>query len=60
MQRRTIGILAAAAAAYGIYRYAKMSPEQKRDLKAKGKNFLDKNVGQAFKRKGSLTNGNGH
>jgi hypothetical protein len=45
MQRSTLGLLLAAAAAYGAYRYNKMTPQEKSDLKAKGKNFLDKNFG---------------
>ncbi len=45
MQRSKIGLLLAAAAAYGVYRYNKMTPEQKSSLKAKGKDFLDKNLG---------------
>jgi hypothetical protein len=44
MQRR-FGLLLAAAAAYGAYRYSKLSTEQKNDMKAKGKDFLDKNFG---------------
>jgi hypothetical protein len=34
----------AAAAAFGIYKYSKMTPQQKKDLKEKGKDFLDKNM----------------
>ena len=37
--------LLAAAAAYGAYRYSKMSPEQKETLKTRGKDFLNKYVG---------------
>ena len=33
MQRKGLGLLLAAAAAYGYYRYSKMSPEQKNSLK---------------------------
>ena len=46
MQKSKIGLLLAAAAAYGVYRYSKMTPEQKSSLKAKGKDFLDKNLGE--------------
>ena len=42
--RKTLGLLLAAAAAFGIYRYSKMTPQQKKDLKAKGKDFLDKKM----------------
>jgi len=44
MQRKVLGLLLAAAA-YGYYRYSKMTPEQKNDLRRKGKNFVDKNLG---------------
>ena len=45
MQRSKVGLLLAAAAAYGAYRYSRMSPQQKTDIKARGKDFLDKNLG---------------
>jgi hypothetical protein len=45
MQRRGLGLLLAAAAAFGYYKYRKMTPEQKRDLQQRGKGFLDKNLG---------------
>ena len=44
MQRKLLGLLFAAAA-YGLYKYTRMTPEQKGDLKRRGKDFLDKNVG---------------
>jgi hypothetical protein len=44
MQRK-VGLLIAAAAAYGAYRYSKMTPEQKNNLKKKGKDFFNKNLG---------------
>ncbi len=62
MQRKGIGLLLAAAAAYGVYRYSKMTPEQKNSLKQKGKDFVDKNLGgvkNMFGKKTSTTNGNG-
>lgn len=43
MQRKLLGLLFAAAA-YGVYRYTKMTPEEKSDLKRRGKEFLDKNM----------------
>ena len=45
MQRKGIGLLLAAAAAYGYYRYSKMTPEQKNGMRQKGKDFVDKNLG---------------
>ena len=44
MGRSKIGVLLAAAAAYGIFKYSKLSKEQKDDLMAKGKDFLNKNL----------------
>ena len=43
--RKTLGLLVAAAAAFGLYKYSKMNPQQKKDLKEKGKDFLDKKMG---------------
>ena len=45
MKNSKVGLLIAAAAAYGAYRYSKLTPEQKSNLKTKGKDFLDKNLG---------------
>ena len=45
MQRKGLGLLLAAAAAYGYYRYSKMTPEQKNSLKEKGKKFVNDNLG---------------
>lgn len=62
MQRKGIGLLLAAAAAYGYYRYSKMTPEQKNNLRQKGKDFMDKNLGglkNLFGKKTSPVNGNG-
>ena len=44
MQRKLLSLLFAAAA-YGIYKYTKMTPEEKSDLKRKGKEFLSKSMG---------------
>lgn len=63
MQRKGIGLLLAAAAAYGYYKYSKMSPEQRNSLKQKGKDFLDKNLGgvkNMFGKKASVANGDGY
>ena len=62
MQKKGLGLLLAAAAAYGFYRYSKMTPEQKTSLKEKGKDFLDKNLGglgNLFGSKTSTSNANG-
>ncbi len=63
MQRKGLGVLLAAAAAYGVYRVSKMTPQQKNDLKQKGKDFVDKNlegVKNMFGKKTPTTNGNGY
>ena len=63
MQRKGIGLLLAAAAAYGYYKYSKMTPEQRNSLKQKGKDFLDKNLGgvkNMFGKKASASNGDGY
>ena len=44
MQKKLLGLILAAAA-YGVYRYTKMTPEQKADLKRRGGDFLDRNMG---------------
>ncbi|HKO81224.1 MAG TPA: hypothetical protein VJU78_12550 [Chitinophagaceae bacterium] len=62
MQRKGLGLLLAAAAAYGYYKYSKMTPEQKNGLRQKGKDFVDKNFGGMkdwFGKKTSTANGNG-
>ena len=63
MQRR-FGLLLAAAAAYGAYRYRKLTPEQKTDIKSKAKDFLDKNLGDLTnmfsKKKTSTVNETGY
>ena len=61
MQRKGLGMLLAAAAAYGYYKYSKMSPQQKTDLRTKGKSFLDKQLGglgNIFGRRMTNTNTN--
>jgi hypothetical protein len=43
MQKSFVGLILATAAAFGYQKYSKMTPEQKADLKKRGKGFLDKN-----------------
>lgn len=38
-------LLLLGAAAFGAYKYSKMSSQQKNDLKNKGKKFVDENLG---------------
>jgi hypothetical protein len=56
--RKTLGLLLAAAAAFGIYKYSKMTPQQKKDLKEKGKDFLDKQMrmGNLMAKKRTVSN----
>jgi hypothetical protein len=42
-------LLLAGLAAFGVYKYSKMSEEEKRNLKDKGKRFVDDNVPQNLK-----------
>ena len=61
--KKNVGLLLAAAAAYGAYRYSKMSPEQKNSLMTKGKDFLNKNLGDLgdlVGKKKTTVNGMGH
>jgi hypothetical protein len=41
MQRKLLGLLFAAAA-YGYFKYTKMTPEEKQDLKRRGGDLLKK------------------
>ena len=45
--QKTLGLLLAAAAAYGIYKYNKLSPEKKEEWKRKGRDFLSQKAGLA-------------
>lgn len=45
IQKKGLGLLLAAAAAYGYYRYSKMTPEQKNALMEKGKKMFTDNFG---------------
>ena len=63
MKKNSLSLLIAAAAAYGAYRYSRMTPEQKSSLKAKGKDFIDKNLGglnNMFNNKAGSTTNNGY
>ena len=63
MQRKGLGLLLAAAAAYGVYRYSKMTPEQKTQLREKGKRFMNDNLGglgRIFRRKTDTAPGTGY
>lgn len=51
-------LLLLGAAAFGAYKYSKMTEQQKSDLKNKGKKFVDENLGSlknAFGRRGETT-----
>ena len=45
MFKGTLSLLVAGAAAYGAYRYSKMSQSEKEALRSRGKDFLNKNLG---------------
>ena len=62
MQKSKVGLLLAAAAAYGAFKYSRLSPEQKNDLMTRGKDFMNKNLGglgNVFKKKTTM-NGSGY
>lgn len=40
--KKSLALVLGALAALGLYKYSKMTPEQKNNLKAKGKDLLDK------------------
>ena len=44
MQRKLLGLLFSAAA-YGFYKYSRMTPEEKEDIKKRGSDFLKNLVG---------------
>jgi len=60
MQKKGLGLLIAAAAAYGYYRFSKMTPEQKKAWKEKGMKFIDENfsLGNLFGKKAPATENN--
>ena len=54
MTRKAAGIgalLALGAAAFGAYKYSKMSDQQKKDLLNKGKKLVNDNLGGVFGKK---------
>ena len=60
---RRFGVLLAAAAAYGAYRYNKLSAEEKTQMKQRGKDFINKNLGDLtnlFSKKKTTVNETGY
>ena len=45
IMKKTLGLALLAAAAYGLYKYSKLSPSEKENLMSKGKDLLDKKLG---------------
>jgi hypothetical protein len=63
MQKSKVGLLLAAAAAYGAYKYSRLSPTQKSDVMTRGKDFMNKELGglrNLFGKKKSTVNGSGY
>ena len=60
VMQKSLGLLLGAAAAFGIYKYSKMSPEQKNNLKAKAKDFMNRRsgFGNLFGKKQAAANDN--
>jgi hypothetical protein len=60
MRKSKVGLLLAAAAAYGAYKYSRLSPAEKKNLMTRGKDFVNKNVGglsNLFSKNKSTVNG---
>jgi hypothetical protein len=49
-KRSAAPLLLAGLAAFAYYKYSKMTPERKNDLKEKGKDLLDKYVPQSVRK----------
>jgi hypothetical protein len=63
VMNRRFGLLLTAAAAYGAYRYNKLSADEKTQMKQRGKDFLNKNLGDLtnmFSKKKTTTNEPGY
>lgn len=63
MQKSKIGLLLAAAAAYGAYKYSRLSSEQKNNVLTRGKEFMNKELGglsNLFGKKKATMNGSGY
>jgi hypothetical protein len=59
MLRNKTGLLLAGLAAFGYYKYSKMTPEQKKNLMDKGKDLINKNFGgldNLFGKKNAMPN----
>jgi len=58
MLKTTLGLILAGAAAFGIYKYSKLTPQKKKDLREKGRDLWDKNMrtGQMFTKKRPASN----
>jgi hypothetical protein len=49
MSKGKVGLVLAAVAAYGVYRYSRMTADQKDKLKAKGRKFVKRFKGMRDK-----------
>lgn len=62
-RNKGLGLLLAGLAAYGAYRFSKMSPQQRNDLKERGKKLVNDNLGglgNIFGRKHAATEANAY
>ncbi|MES2774970.1 MAG: hypothetical protein V4722_12340 [Bacteroidota bacterium] len=61
MQKK-VGLLIAVAAAYAYYHYTRLTPEERKDIMDKGKDFLNKGMsgfGNLFGKATAAANGSG-
>jgi len=50
--KKSLALVLGALAAFGLYKFSKLTPEEKNNLKTKGKDLLDKTKsGNLFRRK---------